>query len=87
MAGIDSERDYIQSIERGFAVLLAFDEDLPNPSLAELAAATGLSRPAVRRILLTQIGRTAPSHERLDRAVAEICPKAAPAWDGMTLHL
>jgi IclR family transcriptional regulator, pca regulon regulatory protein len=53
MAETESERDYIQSIERGFAVLLAFDEDLPNPSLAELAAVTGLSRPAVRRILLT----------------------------------
>jgi len=47
------DRDFVQSIERGFAVLLAFDADLPNPSLAELATATGLSRPAVRRILLT----------------------------------
>lgn len=47
------ERDFIQSIERGFAVLLAFDEERTNPNLAELAAATGLSRPAVRRILLT----------------------------------
>lgn len=48
-----NERDFIQSIERGFAVLLAFDTDLPRPSLAELANKTGLSRPAVRRILLT----------------------------------
>ncbi|WP_420809025.1 IclR family transcriptional regulator domain-containing protein [Amycolatopsis suaedae] len=48
-----SDRDYIQSIERGFAVLLAFDAERVNPNLAELAAATGLSRPAVRRILLT----------------------------------
>ena len=47
------ERDIIQSIERGFAVLLAFDAELPEPTLAELATATGLSRPAVRRILLT----------------------------------
>ncbi|MGW4212104.1 IclR family transcriptional regulator domain-containing protein [Lentzea sp. NPDC004789] len=47
------ERDFVQSIERGFAVLLAFDEDRVTPNLAELAAATGLSRPAVRRILLT----------------------------------
>jgi IclR family pca regulon transcriptional regulator len=53
MTGTESSRDYIRSIERGFAVLLAFDADRPNPSLAELAAATGLSRPAVRRILLT----------------------------------
>jgi IclR family pca regulon transcriptional regulator len=51
--GEASERDIITSIERGFAVLLAFDADLPSPSLAELAAKTGLSRPAVRRILLT----------------------------------
>lgn len=52
-AGTGSDRDVIQSIERGFAVLLAFDADLPTPSLAELAARTGLSRPAVRRILIT----------------------------------
>jgi IclR family transcriptional regulator, pca regulon regulatory protein len=48
-----NERDYIQSLERGFAVLLAFDDRLPSPTLAELASVTGLSRPAVRRILLT----------------------------------
>lgn len=51
--GDENGRDIIQSIERGFAVLLAFDAELPAPSLAELAAKTGLSRPAVRRILLT----------------------------------
>lgn len=49
----DNDRDYIQSIERGFAVLLAFDETRTNPTLAEIASETGLSRPAVRRILLT----------------------------------
>ncbi|MFE3289644.1 IclR family transcriptional regulator C-terminal domain-containing protein [Rhodococcus sp. NPDC059234] len=49
----ENDRDYIQSIERGFAVLLAFDANQPNPTLAELATATDLSRPAVRRILLT----------------------------------
>ena len=48
-----NDRDHIQSLERGFAVLLAFDEQRPHPTLAELAAATGYSRPAVRRILLT----------------------------------
>ncbi|MEV1133889.1 IclR family transcriptional regulator domain-containing protein [Rhodococcus coprophilus] len=47
------DRDFIQSIERGFAVLHAFDDRDPNPSLAEIAAKTRLSRPAVRRILLT----------------------------------
>ncbi|MGW1682217.1 IclR family transcriptional regulator domain-containing protein [Saccharopolyspora sp. NPDC002376] len=49
----ETDRDYIQSIERGFTVLLAFDAERPNPTLAEIATATGLSRPAVRRILIT----------------------------------
>ncbi|QGK70992.1 helix-turn-helix domain-containing protein [Allosaccharopolyspora coralli] len=49
----ETERDYIQSIERGFAVLRAFDADRPSPTLAEIAAATELSRPTVRRILIT----------------------------------
>ncbi len=53
MSAAGTDRDYVQSLERGFAVLLAFDEDLTNPTLAELAAATGFSRPAVRRLLLT----------------------------------
>lgn len=48
-----TDRDYIQSIERGFSVLLAFDAERANPTLAEVATVTGLSRPAVRRILLT----------------------------------
>ncbi|QIX28861.1 helix-turn-helix domain-containing protein [Nocardioides sp. JQ2195] len=51
MAG--SDRDHIQSIERGFAVLLTFDEESPSPTASEVAERTGLSRPAVRRILLT----------------------------------
>ncbi|MGW4528939.1 IclR family transcriptional regulator domain-containing protein [Amycolatopsis sp. NPDC004378] len=50
---METDRDFIQSIERGFAVLMAFDAERANPTLAELATATGLSRPAVRRILLT----------------------------------
>jgi IclR family pca regulon transcriptional regulator len=49
----ENDRDFIQSLERGLAVLLAFDDRHPHPTLAELAAETSLSRPAVRRILLT----------------------------------
>lgn len=41
----------------------------------------------VQRILLTQIGRTAPPHEELERAVAALCPRAAPAWDGLEVAL
>lgn len=39
----------------------------------------------VRRILLTQIGRTAPPHEDLRRQVEALCPRAAPAWDGLVV--
>ncbi|WP_306305123.1 IclR family transcriptional regulator C-terminal domain-containing protein [Pseudonocardia sp. N23] len=53
MSASGSERDFVQSLERGFAVLLAFDADMVEPTLAELATKTGLSRPAVRRLLLT----------------------------------
>src|ERR671929_1402296 len=47
------DRDHVQSLERGIAVLLAFDEEHPEPTLAELAQITGFSRPAVRRFLIT----------------------------------
>lgn len=62
----ENDRDYVQSIERGFAVLLAFDAAHPNPTLAEIAGVTGLSRPAVRRILLTlqRLGYVAGSNGR-----------------------
>lgn len=48
-----NERDYVRSIDRAFAVLRTFDTRRPNPTMAEVADATDLSRPAVRRILLT----------------------------------
>jgi IclR family pca regulon transcriptional regulator len=53
MGMTESERDYVQSLERGITLLLAFDADHPEPTLAELARLTGFSRPAVRRFLIT----------------------------------
>jgi phosphoribosyl 1,2-cyclic phosphodiesterase len=41
----------------------------------------------VGRILLTQIGRTAPPHQRLAREVDAICPRSAPAYDGLEVSL
>jgi IclR family pca regulon transcriptional regulator len=46
-------RDFVQAIERGLSVILAFADHHPLLSLTEVAQATGLSRPTVRRILLT----------------------------------
>lgn len=41
----------------------------------------------VDRIVLTQIGRTAPPHEELEVAVRQLCPRAEPAYDGMVVDL
>jgi IclR family pca regulon transcriptional regulator len=62
----DGDRHRIQSIERCFAVLVAFDADLPRPTSTDLATATGLSRPTVRRILITleHLGYVAPVGSR-----------------------
>jgi phosphoribosyl 1,2-cyclic phosphodiesterase len=37
----------------------------------------------VQRILLTQIGRSAPPHDRLTREVRRLCARARPAFDGL----
>jgi hypothetical protein len=41
----------------------------------------------VERIVLTQIGRTAPAHEQLERRVHALCARARPGWDGLELRL
>jgi IclR family pca regulon transcriptional regulator len=45
--------DYVQSLARGLMVLRAFNHDLPNATLSEIAERTGLARAAARRSLLT----------------------------------
>lgn len=47
------DKDYVQSLERGLAVLLAFSDKHPRLTLGQLAGLTGLSRPTVRRLVLT----------------------------------
>lgn len=46
----------VQSLERGLAVIRAFDADHPQMSLSEVARATGLTRAAARRFLHTLVG-------------------------------
>ena len=41
----------------------------------------------VERILVTQIGRTAPPHVRLAREIATLCPTATPAYDGLEIEV
>jgi IclR family transcriptional regulator, pca regulon regulatory protein len=45
--------DFVQSLERGLAVIRAFDRDHPELTLSEVAAVTGVTRAAARRFLLT----------------------------------
>lgn len=47
--------DYVQSLERGLAVIRAFDIDHRELALSEVARATGLTRAAARRFLLTLV--------------------------------
>jgi IclR family pca regulon transcriptional regulator len=45
--------DYVQSLDRGLAVVRAFSADHPRLTLSEVARITGLTRAAARRFLLT----------------------------------
>jgi IclR family pca regulon transcriptional regulator len=45
--------DFVQSLERGLAVIRAFDAGRPELTLSEVAAATGTTRATARRFLLT----------------------------------
>ncbi len=45
--------DFVQSLERGLAVIRAFGPDRPALTLSEVARVTGLTRAAARRFLLT----------------------------------
>jgi IclR family pca regulon transcriptional regulator len=45
--------EFVQSLDRGLAVIKAFSHATPRLTLSEVARATGLSRAAARRFLLT----------------------------------
>ncbi len=49
------DSDYVQSLDRGLAVIRAFGPDRERLSLSDVARATGLTRAAARRFLLTLV--------------------------------
>jgi IclR family pca regulon transcriptional regulator len=53
MPEADRAPHYVRSLERGLAVIRAFDADHPELTLSEVARACGLTRAAARRFLLT----------------------------------
>jgi IclR family transcriptional regulator, pca regulon regulatory protein len=49
------DREFVQSLERGLAVLRAFSAEAPALTLSEVAQMAGLTRAAARRFLLTLV--------------------------------
>jgi IclR family pca regulon transcriptional regulator len=49
----ERSRDFVQSLERGLAIMRAFSADRPSMTVSEIAHELGLTRAAVRRFLLT----------------------------------
>ena len=47
--------EYVQSLERGIAVIRSFSADVPRQTLSDVARATGLTRATARRLLLTLV--------------------------------
>jgi IclR family transcriptional regulator, pca regulon regulatory protein len=54
-AGHERNSDFVQSLDRGLAVIRAFGPDRERLSLSEVARVTGLTRAATRRFLLTLV--------------------------------
>jgi IclR family pca regulon transcriptional regulator len=50
---VTRDSDFVQSLERGLAVICAFDRDHRELTLSEVAASTGVTRATARRFLLT----------------------------------
>lgn len=51
----ERQGEFVQSLERGLAVLRAFDQQRPAMTLADAAKATGLTRATARRLLHTLV--------------------------------
>jgi len=62
----DPERDFVQSLGRGLAVLQVFSRDRPSVTISEAAEAAGLTRATARRILFTleQLGYVRSENRR-----------------------
>jgi len=68
----DRDTDFVQSLARGLSVIKAFGADAPELTLSDVARATGMTRAAVRRSLLTlqQLG-----YVRAEGALFALTPK------------
>jgi IclR family pca regulon transcriptional regulator len=53
--GAERDTDFVQSLQRGLAVIRAFDADDPALTLSDVAKATGLAPATARRFVLTLV--------------------------------
>lgn len=67
-----SERDFVESLEKGLRVIEAFDASSRSMTLSEVANKTGLTRAAARRHLLTLV---ALKYAEQDRNVFRLAPR------------
>ena len=65
-------RDLVSGLEKGFAVIEAFDQERARLSITEVAERTGLTRAAARRYLITL---THLGYLRQDRKLFALTPK------------
>ncbi len=72
MDGDAPHAEFVQSLERGLAVLRAFSSEHRALTLSEVARLTGLTRATARRLLLTF---TALGYTRSDGRLFELTPK------------
>jgi IclR family pca regulon transcriptional regulator len=72
VAPTDREADFVQSLQRGLAVIRAFDGESTTLTLGEVATATGLARAAARRFLLTLVDL---GYVRVDARLFELSPR------------
>jgi IclR family transcriptional regulator, pca regulon regulatory protein len=63
---------HVQSLERGLSVITAFGPQAPELTLSEVARATGLTRAAARRFLLTLVDL---GYMRFDGKLFRLAPK------------
>lgn len=68
--------DFVQSLERGLAVIRSFSSDAPRQTLSDVARRTGLNRATSRRLLLTLVelgyARSDGKHFELTAKVLDI---------------
>lgn len=76
VASANRDKDFVQSLERGLAVIRSFSTERPRQTLSDVARATGLTRATARRLLLTlrQLGyvRDSDGHFELTARVLDI---------------